>query len=190
VPLNGEQQVKVAIMGHADGIGRAIADAFRARGAEVVGLPPSSGNDLSAHRERIAAAAADCDVFVNAPDPHDPDTQIQLLFRLTRAWQGQDRTIVNLGSTAGERPVSGGADPHAVYMRALDVASQQLFNRADQRPRVVNIRPDVPDTAPAKDGQSRLSPEDVAKVVMWVIDQPRHVYISSVTLAHRETQGR
>jgi NADP-dependent 3-hydroxy acid dehydrogenase YdfG len=171
--------VKVAITGHADGIGRALADAFRARGAEVVGLPVSSGHDSAAHRDRVASAAADCDVFVNAADPHDADTQIQLLFRLTKAWQGQDKTIINLGSAAGESHVNGAPGQHAVYMRAVDAACQQLFNRADQRPRVVNIRP----------GQTpQLGPEDVARVVMWVIDQPRHVYISSVTLAHRATQ--
>ena len=114
--------MKVAITGHASGVGLALADAFRARGAEVVGLPPSDGQDHAAYRERVAAAAAGCDVFVNAPDPHDADTQIQLLFRLTRAWQGQDKTIINLGSSAGDRTVNGAPDAHAVYMRAVDAA--------------------------------------------------------------------
>jgi NADP-dependent 3-hydroxy acid dehydrogenase YdfG len=182
--------MKVAITGHTSGIGLAIADAFRARGAEVVGLPFCSGNDSAAHRDRIAASAADCDVFVNAPDPHDPDAQIQLLFRLARTWQGQDRTIINLGSHAAGRHLDGGADPRAVYMRALDAACQQLFNRADQRPRVVNIRPDADAPSGSASPPPGLSPQDVARVVMWVIDQPRHVYVSSVTLAHRATPER
>ena len=50
---------KVAVTGHTSGIGLAIADAFRARGAEVVGLPFSSGNDSAAHRDRVAASAAE-----------------------------------------------------------------------------------------------------------------------------------
>jgi NADP-dependent 3-hydroxy acid dehydrogenase YdfG len=180
--------VKVAITGHTSGIGLAIADAFRARGAEIVGLSPSTGGDLAQHRDRIVEAAANCDLFVNNRHQNDDDTQLQLLFRLAKAWQGQDKTIINLGSRAADRHV-GGADPDAVYMRALDAACQQLFNRADQRPRVVNIRPDAVDPESAGDGQGpRLSPQDIARVVMWVIDQPRHMYISSVTLAHRATE--
>ena len=110
---------------------------------------------------------------------------------MTKAWQGQDKTIINLGSRAGERQGNGGRDQHAVYMRALDAACQQLFNRADQRPRVVNIRSDADEAESAGGDQApKLSPQDVARAVMWVVDQPRHVYVSSVTLARHATQDR
>jgi NADP-dependent 3-hydroxy acid dehydrogenase YdfG len=184
-----EVLVKVAITGHTSGIGLAIADAFRARGAEIVGLSRSTGYDLT-DREKVVGAAAACDIFVNNRHQYNDDTQLQLLFRLADEWKGQDKTIINLGSRAGECFVLGRMDPYSVYKHALDAASQQLFNRPDQRPRVVNIRPGFVDTESVKGTQvPKLSPGDVANVVMWVIDQPAHVYVSSVTLSHHVSQS-
>ena len=181
--------MRVAITGHTSGIGLAIAEAFRARGAEIVGLSRSTGYDL-ADRDKVVSAAADCDIFVNNRHQYNDDTQLQLLFRLADEWKGRDKTIVNLGSRAGECYVLGRQDPYSVYKHALDAACQQLFNRADQRPRVVNIRPGFVDTDSVKGTQvKKLTPADVSNVVMWVLEQPPHVYISSVTLAHHVTQS-
>lgn len=181
--------VKVAITGHTSGIGLAIADAFRARGAEIVGLSRSTGFDMTERRDEMVQAAVGCDVFVNNRHQYNDDSQLQLLFRVAEAWRGQDKTIINLGSRAGECYIIGRADPYSVYKHALDAACQQLVNRADQRPRVVNIRPGFVDTESVKGTQvPKLSPQDVANVVMWVVDQPSHVYVSSVTLAHHVTQ--
>jgi NADP-dependent 3-hydroxy acid dehydrogenase YdfG len=182
--------LKVAVTGHTSGIGLAIAEAFRARGHEIIGLSRSTGYDLSGDRRKIVEAAAKCDVFVNNRHQYNDDTQLQLLFALADAWKGQDKTIINLGSRAGECYILGRPDPYSVYKHALDAACQQFFNRQDQRPRVVNIRPGWVDTESVKGSQAvKLSPRDVANVVMWVIDQPRHVYVSSVTLSHHTTQG-
>jgi len=180
--------LKVAVTGHTSGIGLAIADAFRARGDEVVGLSRSTGYHLPKDRERVVEAAAQCDVFVNNRHQRDDDTQLQLLFSVAQRWKGQDKTIVTLGSCAGLSSRPAQPDPNSVFKNALDAACQQLFNRQDQRPRVVNIRPGCVDTESAKDMPlPKLSPRDIANVVMWVINQPRHVYVSSVTLAHHAT---
>jgi NADP-dependent 3-hydroxy acid dehydrogenase YdfG len=180
--------LKVAITGHTGGIGLAIADAFRARGHEIVGLSRSTGFDLSGDRDRIVEAASRCDLFVNNRHQYNDDTQLQLLFAVAEAWKAQDKTIINLGSRAGECYIQGRSDPYSVYKHALDSACQQFFERPDQRPRVVNIRPGWVDTDSVKGTQvSKLSPRDVANVVMWVVDQPSHIYVSSVTLAHHVT---
>lgn len=182
--------MKVAITGHTSGIGLAIANAFRARGDEILGLSRSTGYDLTEHRDKIVEAAANSDIFVNNRHQYNDDTQLQLLFRLADEWKGQDKTIINLGSRAGECYLLGRPDPYSVYKHALDAACQQFFNRPDQRPRVVNIRPGWVDTESVKGRPvPKLSPDDVAKVVMWVIDQPTHVYVSSVTLAHHATDS-
>lgn len=182
--------MKVAITGHTSGIGLAIANAFRTRGDEIVGLSRSTGYDLTKHRDKIVKVAAKCDIFVNNRHQYNDDTQLQLLFTLADEWKGQDKTIINLGSRAGECYILGRPDAYSVYKHALDAACQQFFNRPDQRPRVVNIRPGWVDTESVKGRQvPKLSPRDVANVVMWVIDQPAHVYVSSVTLAHHVTQS-
>jgi len=180
--------VKVAITGHTSGIGLAIADAFRARAHEIVGLSRSTGYDLSGDRQKVVEAAAKCDVFVNNRHQYNDDTQLQLLFAVAEAWNGQDKTIINLGSRAGECYILGRPDPYSVYKHALDAACQQFFDRQDQRPRVVNIRPGWVDTDSVKGTEvPKLSPRDVANVVLWAIDQPPHVYVASVTLAHHVT---
>ena len=47
------------------------------------------------------------------------------------------------------------------------------------------VSPGWVDTESVKETQAqKLSPEDVARVVMWMVDQPPHVYVSSVTLSH------
>ena len=183
--------MKVAITGHTSGIGLAIADAFRARGDEVVGMSRSNGYDLAKKRSKVVKVASKCDVFVNNRHQYNDDTQLQLLFAMAEAWDGQDKTIVNLGSRAGEWYLHGQSDAYSVYKHALDAACQQLFNRPDQRPRVMNVRPGWVDTDSVRRVRApKLSPQDVARVVMWMIDQPRHVLISSVTLSHHVTGGR
>jgi NADP-dependent 3-hydroxy acid dehydrogenase YdfG len=181
--------VRVAITGHTSGIGLAIANAFRARGDEVVGLSRSTGYNLAKKRDKVVKAAAKCDIFVNNRHQYNDDTQLQLLFALAELWKGQDKTIINLGSRAGEVYLQGRLDPYSVYKHALDAACQQLFNRPDQRPRVMNIRPGWVDTESVKGWKEvpKLSPDEIARVVMWMVEQPEHVYISSVTLSHHQT---
>ena len=181
--------MRVAVTGHTGGIGLAIAEAFRARGHEVLGLSRSTGYDL-ARPDRIVEAAAECDLLVNNRHQYNDDSQLQVLFRMAERWSGQDKTIINLGSRAGECYILGRQDAYSVYKHALDAACQQLSNRSDPRPRVVNIRPGWVDTDSVKGRQvPKLSPEDVARVVIWVVDQPAHVYVSSVTLSHHTTGG-
>lgn len=174
--------MKVGITGYAGELGRALAEAFHARGDEVVGLELPTADP--AQRERLAQAAGACDLFVNAradgPDGRG-EAQLQLLFRMARLWSQEDKTIVNLGSRDGERRepgADGRPDALPVYQRALDAACQQLFNRGDQRPRVVNVR-----SGPA------LDPEDVVRAVLWVLEQPPHVHVSSLTLARFDPDG-
>jgi NADP-dependent 3-hydroxy acid dehydrogenase YdfG len=149
----------------------------------VLGLERPTDGSL-AERERIVEAAAGSDLFVNNRASAGEEAQLQLLFRMAERWVGQDKTIVNLGSRAGERCVEGRLDAHAVYQRALDAACQQLFNRPDQRPRVVNIRPGPVAGEPGSLPAPALDPDDVARVVLWVVEQPAHVHVSSVTVAH------
>lgn len=179
--------MKVAITGHTGGIGRAIADAFRERGHEVVGLSRSTGYDL-ARPERIVDAAEDCDVLVNNRHQYDDDSQLRVLFLMAERWRGRDRLIVNLGSRAGECYVQGRVDPYSIYKHALDAACEQLTSRPDQLPRVVNVRPGFVDTDSVKGHRAfKLGPPDVARVVMWIVEQPPHVHVSSVTLSHHTT---
>lgn len=169
--------MKVAVSVPADGLGSALAEAFRVQGHEVIALAPPDAS--ASGRERLVEAAAACDVLVSDGSSAPSEAQLQLLYRMAERWRGEDRTIVSLGSRAAERRDPGRLDTDAVYQRALDAACQQLFSRPDQRPRVLNVRLGPVDAEPAV---AALDPEDVARVVLWAMAQPAHVHVSSVTV--------
>ena len=178
--------MKVAITGHTDGIGKAIAEAFEARGDEVVGMSRSTGFPLPQAYGGIIQVAKDCDIFVNNRHQYNDDTQLRLLYDMFEEWKGQNKRIIVIGSRAGEMYMLGEVNRYAVYKHAIDGACRQLFNRADQRPMVTNIRPGYVDTASIAGvmHQPKLDPEDVAHAVMYAVDAP--YYVPQVTLSKQK----
>lgn len=177
--------MKVAITGHTDGIGLAIAEAFEARGDEVIGLSRSTGFKLPADFDRVVDASDPCDIFVNNRHQYDDDTQLKLLYAMFNRWKGQNKHIVTIGSRAGECYILGDVNPYAVYKKAIDGACQQLFNRGDQRPKVTNIRPGYVDTNSIRHVlEPKLKTSDVADAVMYAVNAP--FYVSQITLARQK----
>jgi NADP-dependent 3-hydroxy acid dehydrogenase YdfG len=180
--------MKVAITGHTDGIGKAIAEACEAAGHEVVGFSRSTGYHLFKDLELVVAEAEDCDIFVNNRFNYrrEQSGQLELLYRMFEKWIGKDKRIINIGSRAGSYTGMGKIDRYAVHKHALDAACDQLNILRDMRPRVTNIKPGYVDTASIKHitDHPKLKPEDVAETVMWVLNQPRMVHISSISMAH------
>ena len=71
---------KIAITGHTKGIGKAIADLYKKKNFEVVGLSRSNGFDIVSQQEEIIEQIADCDLIVlNA---HSGRAQLELLKRI------------------------------------------------------------------------------------------------------------
>ena len=89
--------MKVAITGTNSGLGKALAEAYKNLGYEIVHINRSLGFDIS-NPEPIVAAVKDCDVFVNCT--HVNYYQSSLLKALWDIWQGNDqKRIINIGST-------------------------------------------------------------------------------------------
>ena len=177
--------MKVAITGHTADIGLAIAQKFHARGDEVVGLSRTTGYELPGAFDRVVDAAEHCDIFVNNVHVYNDDTQLRLLYEMFRRWEGQYKRIITLGSRAGDYYITGNINEYATYKAALDVAHRQLFSRRDQRPMVHNIRPGYVDTGSVRGNfEPKMTTEQVADVVMYVIDSP--VYIGEVTLCRQK----
>jgi len=180
--------MKIAITGHTNGIGKAIADACEAEGHEVVGFSRSTGYYLFTDIDAVVNDADDCDVFVNNRYHYHNSGQLDLLYKMFNQWRHQDKQIINIGSRSGTYPAMGRIDPYAVNKQALDTACEQLNILRDLRPRVTNIKPGYVDTFSVKHitDQPKLKPEAVAEAVIWVINQPKLVHVSSVSLAHMQ----
>lgn len=177
--------MRVAITGHTRGIGRAVAQAFSDMGYEIIGFSRGTGYSLPEKIDSVVEQSSDCDIFINNVYTPEHNSQLDLLYRMVDAWRDTNRIIVNIGSRAGENYIRGEINRYAVAKHAQDSACEQIFNRPDQRPKVINIRPGYVDTEASQDVRvPKLSPEDVAKVIVWAIQQPVHIYVSSITLAH------
>ena len=65
--MNQENKNKIAIIGHTKGIGRAIADLYKSKNYEVIGLSRSNGYDLITDQEKIMEQIEGCGfVVINA----------------------------------------------------------------------------------------------------------------------------
>lgn len=183
--------MKVAITGHTEGIGKAIAEACEAAGHEVVGFSRTTGYHLFKDMERVISDAENCDVFINNRYNYtrDQSGQVELLYRMFEKWLGKDKRIINIGSRAGTYTSIGKIDRYSVYKHALDTACEQLnLLRGDMRPRVTNIKPGYVDTESVKNitDKPKLKPEVVAETVMWILNQPPMVHISSISMSHMQ----
>lgn len=91
--------MKIAVTGHTSGIGQALCEWFRSQGHDVVGFSRANGFDISHDSvlDQIVDCCADVDVFVN--NAQVDFQQTKLLYRLQEKWQGQPRTIINIGSS-------------------------------------------------------------------------------------------
>ncbi len=182
--------MKIGITGHTDGIGKAIAEACEAAGHEIVGFSRTTGYHLFKDLDAVVADAEDCDVFINNRYNYitEQSGQVELLYRMFEKWLGKDKRIINIGSRAGTYVAVGKIDRYSVHKHALDVATDQLNLLRDMRPRVTTLKPGYVDTESIKHITSnpKLKPEAVAEAVMWVLNQPRMVHISSISMAHMQ----
>jgi NADP-dependent 3-hydroxy acid dehydrogenase YdfG len=178
--------MKIAITGHTRGIGKAIAEALEARGHEIHGMSASNGYSLPEDFERIVEETIPCDILINNAYHHN--SQVQLLYRVFRAWEGEDKRIICIGSRAAEHQTPNKVSQYAAQKVALDAACNQLTNRRDQRPLVSIVSPGYVDTdAVRKVSHSpKLTPKHIADTVMWILDQPAMVHIHKVCLQHRQ----
>ena len=118
--------MKVAVTGHAGGLGKAISERLERDGHEIVGFSIENGYDISVEEDlrRIMLGSLECDVFVNCA--HDRSRQsIQqtgLLTVIFHHWQDKFRHIINIGSNAPDSYTDGslGGSKYRAAKAALD----------------------------------------------------------------------
>ncbi len=193
--------MKIAITGHAGGLGAAIASTFEEHGHTIQGFSIPE-YDVSIHKDqrRILEEAMDADVFVNcAYNRKTVDgplykgiEQVQLFSALYDVWRKKDKHIINISSIAPTF-VPESFDKHSSVYRASKAALDAASDQAAILPnpcRVTNIRPDWIDSNITKwmvreHGHkfgNILQYEDVAELVYCAVKLSKIMTITSISL--------
>ena len=90
---------KIAVIGHTRGIGKAIADLYKKKKYEVVGMSKSNGFDIIHDQEKIVEKIEHCDLVVlNA---HADRGQLNLLKRIYGLYAFDKMKVAVITSTSG-----------------------------------------------------------------------------------------
>lgn len=178
--------MKVAITGGTSGIGKAITEQISSEGHEVVSFSRTTGFDLKQEGSsvKLGKLANDFDVLIN--NAYHGMAQVDILYHFFYRWVGQEnKTIVCISSGASEVSYQH-ASEYAVHKTALDKACAQLSPLFAGR--IINIKPGyvgTPMSAEQVGNKPKLSPEQVAQTVSWVLAQPADVLITTLSLRAR-----
>ena len=122
--------MKIAITGHAAGIGRALAEQYTKSGHEIVGLSKREGNNIR-NIPKICDQIEPCDMFVN--NAQAGYAQTELLFEMTKRWTGTRKHIVIVSTQMTQCPTNVlpglEMDHYRIQKLALEEAVKQLRNR-------------------------------------------------------------
>ena len=90
---------KICIIGHTQGIGKAIAELFEQKQFEVIGLSRANGYDLIKNQQNIMDKIDQCEyVVINA---YAGNSQLRLLQKIYKKYQNQNKKVAVITSTSG-----------------------------------------------------------------------------------------
>lgn len=174
--------MKLAITGHTRGIGKAIADLY----PNSIGFSRVNGYDIS-DPEVVSLIVEvvtnmNCDVFVN--NAYYDFAQCDLLEAMFAHWKHDPtKTIVNIISRA--RYGLGKAKFYGQTKMELYSKAKTMMFSPEKRCRIININPGYVKTdmvAHVPESVKMLTPEQLAEMIKWCLDQPQGVEIGELSV--------
>jgi NADP-dependent 3-hydroxy acid dehydrogenase YdfG len=174
--------MKIAITGHTKGIGRAIAGLYYTD--EVVGFSRSNGYDIFNPDDvkKIIESSLECDVFVN--NAYHGTSQVNIFEKLLKYWNNDPtKTIVNINS----RTIYNGPNQrqYTTDKKLLRSSAVNAIRDVDRKCRVININPGYVQTdmtASVHEQYNMLTPEQLAGMIKWCLDQPQGIEIGELSV--------
>ena len=181
--MNQENKNKIAIIGHTKGIGKAIADMYKKKKYQVIGMSSSNGYDLQFSQIEIMQQLDDCQLIVlNA---YVGRGQMNLLKRIYGKFVFEDKKVAVITSTSGT-PIGADEDllnpEYKEYcenkknlMEYIEQLQQELINKPLS---VYDICPDVVDTDMTKglwQDLPKLKAVEVAEAVRYCFESTFNV---------------
>jgi NADP-dependent 3-hydroxy acid dehydrogenase YdfG len=176
--------MKIAITGHTNGIGRAIADLYYTD--EVVGFSRANGYDIAKPEDVKLiienTIALECDVFVN--NAYHGTSQFDIFEKLLKYWNSDpSKTIVNINS----RTIYNGPNQrqYTADKKLLRSSAVNAIRDIDRKCRVININPGYVETdmtSNVHNEYNMLAPEQLASMIKWCLDQPQGIEIGELSV--------
>ena len=181
--MNQENKNKIAIIGHTKGIGKAIADLYKKKKYQVIGLSSSNGYNLQCSQVEIMEQLDDCELIVlNA---YVGRGQMNLLKRIYGKFVFEDKKVAVITSTSGT-PIGADEemlDPEYVeycknkktLIEYIEQLQQELLNKPLS---VYDVCPDVVDTDMTKglwEDLPKLKADEVAEAVRYCFESTFNV---------------
>ena len=174
---------KIAVIGHTKGIGKAIADLYKRKKYEIVGLSRTTGYDLETEQEKIMEKLKDCElIVVNA---YAKFGQYHLLKRIYSEFHHHYKKVVVITSTSGTPQGKDEDNDTADYneycwhkehlIKYISELQEELFNKPLS---VYDVCPDVVDTDMIKglwEGLPKLKANEVADTVRYCFESPFNI---------------
>jgi hypothetical protein len=155
--------MKVAITGHTQGIGLAIANHFSTH--DILGFSRATGYDINqaADRTRILSQITNCDMFVNNAYGDRDNSQLLLLIAVHELWRDTNRTIVNISSRYAMS--KNGVYRENKYLQDLYCARNEYT-----LPYIINLKPGLVNTSRVAHIQGpRLTVDQVVGMLSTVL---------------------
>jgi short-subunit dehydrogenase len=181
--MNQENKNKIAIIGHTKGIGKAIADLYKKKKYQVIGLSSSNGYDLQCSQVEIMEQLDDCPlVVINA---YVGRGQMTLLKRIYGKYLFENKKVAVITSTSGT-PIGEDEDlqnrEYIDYCKNkknligyIEELQQELLNKPLS---VYDVCPDVVDTEMTKglwEDLPKLKAVEVAEAVRYCFESTFNV---------------
>lgn len=117
--------MKIAVTGHTRGFGKFIYDTLATEHV-LHGFSKSTGCDIGNEKDTdtLISQIEDCDIFIN--NAQDRFYQTELLYKVFDRWDGQHKSIINIGSNSRDFTNKKEADKYSIEKNALNLASKQL----------------------------------------------------------------
>ena len=169
--------MKVAITGHTKGLGKELYNRFD----DVKGFSSSNDYDVSDNYERakIIFEIDKFDLFIN--NAHPMFDQTRLLMEVFDRWKYEDKTIVNIISRAKYDNISKGF-MYSASKASLSHLSHNLRFNTDKKCKIIDVNPGL-----LESDLSSLTYKEMADIVMWCINQPKHIEIGEISAWHRDS---
>lgn len=174
--------MRVAVTGHTRGIGKAIADLY----PNSIGFSRVNGYDIS-DPEVVSlivevVTKMNCDVFVN--NAYNGTAQTTIFEQLLKHWnEDSSKTIVNINS----RTIYNGPNQrqYTTDKKLLRSSAINAIRDINRKCRVININPGYVKTDMTTDAHNKynmLTPEQLAQMIKWCLDQPQGIEIGELSV--------